>query len=161
MCSKGSSSNICWNIGHLQGLKPFWWKSLFGEVIFEHVQNGSPKSCGSKKWVQKCRDQKFITIIFYWLKVLYLMIKKNFWFTVQIWPKWDVEISYKGNFGPHPGGGYGGRGVISFYEGAKGRYWSQISHRKLKISISHGVVIWAEEADPMLSQKYWFQDLRF
>jgi tRNA-binding EMAP/Myf-like protein len=36
-----------------------------------------------------------------------------------------------------------------FYEGAKGRYWSQISHRKLKISISHGMVIWAEEPDPV------------
>ena len=83
-CSEGSSSYICWKIGHLEGLNPFLLKSLFGEVIFEHVQNGSPKSCGSKKWVKKCRDQKFITIIFYWLKVLYLMIKKNFWFTIQI-----------------------------------------------------------------------------
>ena len=29
---------------------------------------------------------------------------------------------------------------LSFYVGAKGRQWSQISHRKLKISISHDVV---------------------
>jgi hypothetical protein len=33
--------------------------------------------------------------------------------------------------------------------GAKVRQWSQISHRKLKISISHGVVILASEPDAM------------
>ena len=32
---------------------------------------------------------------------------------------------------------------VSFYVGAKGGQWSKISHRKLKISISHGVVILA------------------
>ena len=63
-CSERSSSYICWKIGHLQGLNPFWLKSLFGEVIFEHVQNGSPKSCGSKKWVKKCREKKIIGIFF-------------------------------------------------------------------------------------------------
>ena len=57
-CSERSSSYICWKIGYLQGLDPFWLKSLFGEVIFEHVQNGSPKSVGSKKWVKKCREKK-------------------------------------------------------------------------------------------------------
>ena len=38
----------------------------------------------------------------------------------------------------------------SMYVGAKGRQWSQKSHRKLKISISHGVVILASEPDDML-----------
>ena len=37
--------------------------------------------------------------------------------------------------------------------GAKGRWWSQISHRKLKISISHGVVILASEPDAMLKMQ--------
>ena len=54
-------------------------------------------------------------------------------------------------FGPHPGGSYGGQGGLLFYVGAKGRYWSQISYRKLKIYISHGVVILASEPDAMLS----------
>ena len=40
---------------------------------------------------------------------------------------------------------------ILFYVGAKGRLWSQISHKKLKISISHGVVILATEPDAMLN----------
>ena len=53
-------------------------------------------------------------------------------------------------FGPHLGGSYGGQGGLSFYVGAKGRYWSQISHRKLKFSISHDVVILASEPDAML-----------
>ena len=53
-------------------------------------------------------------------------------------------------FGPHPGGSYGGQGGLSFYVGAKGRQWSQISYRKLKFSISHGVVILASELDAML-----------
>ena len=54
-------------------------------------------------------------------------------------------------FGPHPEGSYGGQGGLSFYVGAKGRYCSQISQRKLKISISHDVVILASEPDAMLS----------
>ena len=53
-------------------------------------------------------------------------------------------------FGPHPGGSYGGQGGLSFYVGAKGRKWFWISHRKLNNSISHGVVILASEPDPML-----------
>ena len=44
-----------------------------------------------------------------------------------------------------------GQGGLSFYVGAKGRYWSKISHRKLKISISHDVVILASEPDAMLN----------
>ena len=40
---------------------------------------------------------------------------------------------------------------ILFYVGAKGRLWSQISHKELKISISHGVVILASEPDAMLN----------
>ena len=55
-------------------------------------------------------------------------------------------------FGPHPGGSYGGQGGLSFYVGAKGRQWSQISYRKLKFSISHGVVILASEPDAMLKR---------
>ena len=35
-------------------------------------------------------------------------------------------------FGPRPGWWLGG---ISIYVGAKGWYWTQLSHRKLKISI--------------------------
>ena len=54
-------------------------------------------------------------------------------------------------FGPHPGGSYGGRGGLSFYMGGKGRQWTQISHRKLKNSISHNVVILASEPDAMLN----------
>ena len=53
-------------------------------------------------------------------------------------------------FGPHPGRSYGGQGGLSFFVGAKGRKWSRISHRKLKISISHDVVILASESDAML-----------
>ena len=45
--------------------------------------------------------------------------QKKIWIIIEIWPKWDIEISYSRNFGPHPGGGYGGWGGISFYEGAK------------------------------------------
>ena len=55
-------------------------------------------------------------------------------------------------FGPHPGGSYGGQGGLSFYVGAKGRQWSQISHRRLKISISGDVVILATEPNAMLSK---------
>ena len=36
------------------------------------------------------------------------------------------------------------------YSGAKSRYWSQISHRNLKFSISHDVVILASEPEAML-----------
>ena len=53
-------------------------------------------------------------------------------------------------FGPHPGGSYGGRGGLSFNVGGKGRQWTQISHRKLKISISHNMVILASEPEAML-----------
>ena len=52
-------------------------------------------------------------------------------------------------FGPHPKGSYEG---LLFYVGAKGRQRSQISHRKLEISISHEVVILASEPDVMLKQ---------
>ena len=54
-------------------------------------------------------------------------------------------------FRPHPGGSYGGQGGLSFYVGAKRREWSQISHRKLNRSISHGVVVLASEPDAMLT----------
>ena len=57
-------------------------------------------------------------------------------------------------FGPHPGGSYGGQGGLLFYVGDKGRQWSQISHRKLKIFISHGVVILASEPDAMLNGEF-------
>ena len=53
---------------------------------------------------------------------------------------------------PPWGSSYGGQGGLSFYVGAKGMQWSQISHRKLKISISHGVVILASEPDDMLTK---------
>ena len=53
-----------------------------------------------------------------------------------------------GKFGPRPGVWLVG---ISIYVGAKGRYWSQISHRKLKISVSHDVVTLVSEPDAMLS----------
>ena len=39
--------------------------------------------------------------------------------------------------GGTPGGGYEGQGGLLFFVGAFGRQLSQISHRKLKISISH------------------------
>ena len=47
---------------------------------------------------------------------------------------------------------FGSRGLL-FYVGAKGRYWSQISYRKLKMFISHDVVILASEPDAMLIDK--------
>ena len=56
-----------------------------------------------------------------------------------------------GIFGPHPGGSYGVRGGLSFLVEGKGRLWTQISHRKLKNSISRGVVILASEPDTMLT----------
>ena len=67
---------------------------------------------------------------------------------------WGANLVLNGapKFGPHPGGSYGGQGDLSFYVGAKGRQWSQISHRKLKISISNGVVILASEPGTMLSR---------
>ena len=68
---------------------------------------------------------------------------------IAIWGANSVLCSAP-KFGPHPGCSYGGQGGLSFYVGAKGMQWSQISHRKLKISISHGVVILASEPDDML-----------
>ena len=56
-----------------------------------------------------------------------------------------------GKFGPHPGGSYGGRRGLSFLVEGKGRQWTQISHRKLKNSISYSVVIWLQEPDGMLN----------
>ena len=68
---------------------------------------------------------------------------------IAIWGA-DLVLCSAPEFGPHPGGSYGGQGGLSFFVGAKGRQWSQISHRKLKISISHDVVILASEPDAML-----------
>ena len=47
-----------------------------------------------------------------------------------------------GIFGPHLGGSYRDQGGLSFYVGGNGRKWSQISHKKLKNSISLSMVIW-------------------
>ena len=69
---------------------------------------------------------------------------------IAIWGA-NLVLCSAPKFGPHPGGSYGGQGGLSFYVGAKGMQWSQISHRKLKISISHGVVILASESDTMLN----------
>ena len=68
---------------------------------------------------------------------------------IAIWGA-DLVLCSAPKFGPHPGGSYGGRGGLSFYVGGKGRQWTQISHRKLKNSISHSVVILASEPDTML-----------
>ena len=46
----------------------------------------------------------------------------------------------------------GVEGGLSFYVGGKVRQWTQISHRKLKKSISHSVVILASEPDAMLKE---------
>ena len=50
-------------------------------------------------------------------------------------------------------GGYGGQMGLLFFVGALGRQLSQISHRKLKISISHDVVILSSEPDALLRRK--------
>ena len=68
---------------------------------------------------------------------------------IAIWGA-DLVLCNAPKFGPHPGGSYGGRGGLSFYVGRKGRQWTQISHRKLKKSISHSMVIWVQEPDAML-----------
>ena len=52
-------------------------------------------------------------------------VLSNSWFCLVNW--------HLGKFGPRPGGGW--LEGISIYVGAKGRYWTQLSHRKLKISI--------------------------
>ena len=69
---------------------------------------------------------------------------------IAIWGA-DLILCSAPKFGPHPGGSYGGRGGLSFYVKGKGRQWTHISHRKLKTSISHSMVIWVQEPDPMLS----------
>ena len=68
---------------------------------------------------------------------------------IAIWGA-DLVLCSAPEFGPHPGGSYGGRGGLSFYVGGKGRQWTKISHRKSKNSISHSVVILASEPDAML-----------
>ena len=70
---------------------------------------------------------------------------------IAIWGA-NLVLCSAPKFGPHPGGSYGGRGGLSFYVGGKGRQWTQISHRKLKISISHDVVILASKPDAMLTE---------
>ena len=55
-----------------------------------------------------------------------------------------------------PWGSMGVEGSLSFYVGVKGRQvrqWTQISHRKLKNSISYSMVIWVQEPDAMLKKK--------
>ena len=47
-------------------------------------------------------------------------VLSNSWFCLVNW--------HMGEFGPRPGG-------ISIYVGAKGRYWTHLSHRKFKVSI--------------------------
>ena len=74
---------------------------------------------------------------------------------IAIWGA-DLVLCSAPEFGPHPGGSYGGQGGLSFFVGAKGRQWSQISHRKLKISISHSMVIWLQEPDGMLKVREVF-----
>ena len=53
-------------------------------------------------------------------------------------------------WGVPPGGGNGCRGGLLFFVGAFGRYLSQISHRKLKISISHSPILYDWEKIFML-----------
>ena len=68
---------------------------------------------------------------------------------IAIWGD-DLVLCNAPKFGPHPGGSYGGQGGLSFYVGGKGRQLTQISHRKLKNSISHSMVIWEQEPEAML-----------
>ena len=79
---------------------------------------------------------------------------------IAIWGA-NLVLCSAPEFGPHPGGSFGGQGGLSFYVGAKGRQWSQISHRKLKISISHVVVILASEPDAMLNKGIVINRIRF
>ena len=65
------------------------------------------------------------------------------------------------NLDPTLGVAMGVKGVYcSMWELRVGSGWSQVSHRKLKISISHDVVILASESDAMLIfktfQKFWY-----
>ena len=68
---------------------------------------------------------------------------------IAIWGA-DLVLCSAPEFGPHPGGSYGGQGGLSFYVGAKSRQWSKISNRKLEISI---VVKLASQPDSMLNEK--------
>ena len=72
---------------------------------------------------------------------------------IAIWGA-DLVLCSAPKFGPHPGGSYGGQGGLSFYVGGKGRQWTQISHRKLKNSISHSMAIWVQEPDAMLRYRH-------
>ena len=74
---------------------------------------------------------------------------------IAIWGT-DLVLCSAPEFEPHPVGSYGGQGGLSFYVGAKGRQWSRISHRKLKIFILHNVVILASEPDAILKTNVCF-----
>ena len=76
--------------------------------------------------------------------------KDEIFIKIAIWGA-DLVLCSAPKFGPHPGGSFWGQGGLSFCVGAKGMWWSQISHRKLEISISHDMVILASEPDAMLS----------
>ena len=55
-------------------------------------------------------------------------------------------------------GGYGCQGGQSFLVGGKGSYWSQVSHRKLKISIWVASILGDTAKDALLSS---FKDISY